>query len=138
MLARLTVKYFDHDDLSHLNDWLRAREHKPSEMSDLPAVGFVASDGDFRIATCFLRRCEGNYGILDGLATNPEASSELRNAAIDAVVSAICDEAKQREITNLVAWTIDKGTLERSFRHGFVQSHFALITKNVKDVPLTQ
>jgi hypothetical protein len=119
-------------NLSTIHDWLRAREHKPVEMSDLPSIGFVVSEGDFRIAVCFLRRCEGNYGILDGLCTNPEADSELRHVAIDTAVRMICEEARQREITNLVAWTIDKGTLERGCdRHGFSKSEHAVITKDL-------
>jgi hypothetical protein len=134
--VELNVKYFDYDDLPFLNDWLRARGMAPSEFSDLPTVGFVVSEGDLRIAACFLRRCEGNYGIVDGLTTNPEAPSVLRHVAIDTAVRMICEEARQREITKLVAWSIDKGTLERAYeRHGFVQSHNTLITKDLS-VPL--
>lgn len=138
MRVELSVKYFDHDDLPFLNDWLRARDLSPKEIHDIPSIGFVVSEGDFRIATCFLRRCEGNYGIVDGLCTNPEADSELRHYAIDVAVKIICEEAKQREITHLVAWTVDNGTLERGCtRHGFSKSRHTLLTKELFTPPQT-
>lgn len=132
MPVNLTIKYFDFDDLKHLNNWLLARGHKTNEIYDLPSVGFIVSDGDLPIAACFLRRCEGNLGIVDGLCSNPEASSELRHAALDLAISAVCEEAKTREITNLIAWSIDTSALLRGCqRHGFLQTHYTLMTRNL-------
>lgn len=134
MRVELVAKYFDHDDLSFLNDWLLARGMRAREMSELPSIGFTISDGDYRIATCFLRRCEGNFGIIDGLASNPEADSELRHAALDAAINMVVEEAKQREITHLIAWSVDKGTQERAFRHGFKESKQTILTKELEAV----
>lgn len=132
MRVELQIKYFDHDDLPYLNDWLVARGKPRVEISELPSIGFTVSDGDFRIATCFLRRCEGNYGIVDGLCSNPEASSELRHHALDLAIRMTCEEARQREITNLVAWSVDGGTIARSCqRHGFKQAPHVLLTKSL-------
>lgn len=134
MRVELNVKYFSHDDLPFLNDWLRSRKKSTYEICDLPAVGFVISEGDYRIATCFLRRCEGNYGIVDGLCSNPEAAPELRHAALDVAIKMACEEAKQREISHLIAWTIDGSVLERSCeRHGFAKSDHALLTKDLTE-----
>lgn len=134
MRVELVAKYFDHDDLPFLNDWLRLRGLRPREMSELPSIGFVVSEGDYRIATCFLRRCEGNFGIVDGLASNPEADSTLRHAALDVAIQMVTEEAKQREITHLIAWSVDKGTLERAFRHGFQESKQTILTRNLEAV----
>jgi N-acetylglutamate synthase-like GNAT family acetyltransferase len=135
--VELNIKYFDHDDLVHLNDWLRIRGHKPTEMYDLPSIGFLVSEGDHPIAACFLRRCEGNVGIVEGLTSNPESTSSLRHVAIDAAIRVICEEAKAREISKLLAWTVDSSTLLRGCeRHGFVQSHQTLLTKDL-DAPTT-
>lgn len=132
MRVELNIKYFDYDDLSYLNDWLVARGHARKEIHDLPSIGFMVSEGDFRIATCFLRRCEGNYGIVDGLASNPEAPSELRHAALDSAIRMVCEEALQREITHLIAWTVDGSVLLRSCeRHGFSKSTHVLLTKEL-------
>lgn len=139
MRADLHVKYFEYEDLSFLNDWLREREHKTFEYYELPAVGFIVSEGDLRIATCFLRRCEGGYGIVDGLASNPEAESWMRDQALDLVVQMVCEEAKQRGITRLVAWTIDSSTLERgSTRHGFLKSQNILLFRDLAEHFSTQ
>lgn len=132
MRVELSVKYFDHDDLESMNDWLRARNKPPQEMSDLPAIGFVVAEGDTRVATCFLRRCEGNYGIVDGLCTNPAVDSAIRHVAIDTAVRMVCEEARQREISHLVAWTVEGSVLARGMsRHGFQKSSFSLLTKDL-------
>lgn len=135
---RVEVKYFDHDDLIDLNNWMRLRGRQPYEMSDLPAVGFTVSQGDTKIATCFLRRCEGNYGIVDGLASNPDADSKQRHAGLDVAIKMVCEEAKNREITHLIAWTVDNGTLQRGCeRHGFTKSRHNLMTKELLEPPQT-
>lgn len=132
MQVKLTLKYFDFSDIGDLNNWLKARGRAPQEVSDLPAVGFVVLSEEIRVAACFLRRCEGGIGIVDGLTTNPDAPSELRHVSIDLVVKAICEEAKQREITQLIAWTVDKGTLERGcLRHGFQKSPHTFMAKDL-------
>lgn len=133
MRVELNVKYFDHEDLPVLNEWLRLRGNKPTEVYDLPAVGFMVSEGDFEIAACFLRRCEGGLGIIEGLTTNPTASSALRHAAIDMVVQCVIEEAKARDIGKLLTWTVDAGTQVRGLnRHGFVQSHQTFMTKDLE------
>jgi len=131
--AELNVKYFDHEDLPVLNEWLRLRGHKAAEVYDLPAVGFLVSEGDFEIAACFLRRCEGGLGIVEGLTSNPTATSALRHQALDMAIQCVIEEAKSRDITKLLAWTVDAGTQVRSIaRHGFVQSHQTFMTKDME------
>lgn len=135
MRVELQVKYFDYDDLAYLNDWLVSRGKPRAEMSELPSIGFIVSEGDFRIATCFLRRCEGNYGIVDGLCSNPEADSKLRHYALDAAIRMVCEEAKEREITHLIAWTTEDSVLSRGCeRHGFQKSVHQLLTKELSAV----
>jgi len=130
--VKLTLKYFDYDDLGDLNDWLKARGKPPQEYSDIPAIGFVVIHEDQKLVACFLRRCEGNMGIVDGLTSNPSAPSELRHVALDLAISSICEEAKQREISHLIAWTLDKGTLERGcLRHGFQKSPHTFLAKDL-------
>lgn len=133
MQVELSVKYFDYDDLPFLNDWLKARGKSVYEISDLPSVGFTVSVDDVKVATCFLRRCEGNYGIVDGLCSNPEAEPHIRHYALDTAIKMVCEEARRVEITHLIAWTVEGSVLERgSKRHGFDKSSHVLLTKKLE------
>lgn len=133
MRVKLSVKYFDLDDLPDLNDWLVSRGHSRQEPCDLPAVGFVVSSEDERIATCFLRRCEGNYGIIDGLASNPDAPGPLRHAALDLAIQMCEAEARNREITHLLAWSKEERVLDRAERLGFEKSKHFILSKEIPD-----
>ncbi len=134
MQVKLSVKYFDHEDLAALNDWLVARGRKREDVSDIPAVGFIVSHDDMKVAACFLRRCEGNVGIVDGLTSNPDAPPEIRHAALDVAINCVCEEAKQREITRLMAWTVDNSALIRGCeRHGFAKLSHILMSKDLSE-----
>ena len=123
-------------DLDDLNSWLIARSHPEAKIEDLAGIGFICleerkTEDDFPVAVAFLRRCEGGFGILDSLATNPDASSKLRHLAIDLTVGRIINKAKSYNMRHLLAWSLDAGTLERSERHGFVQPPHVLITRSL-------
>lgn len=130
MPADLVVKYFGFEDIPILNGWLDKRGVKRLEPWELPAVGFMVSIGDTPVAACFLRRCEGNVGIVEGLTSNPDATPPLRHAALDAAISCVCDEAKAREITKLMAWTVEDSVITRgNCRHGFISTKQKVLVK---------
>lgn len=139
MQVKLQVRYFDADeDLLTLNEWLKEWDHGEMDRANIPAIGFMVSEDDTPIAACFLRRCEGKVGILDGLATNPAVPGPLRHVAIDAAVKMLIEEAKRCEITTLIAWTQDASTLVRGLgRHGFRKLPDTMITKDLRVTPAT-
>lgn len=103
---------------------LRKRDH--SIPSEVPALGFIAVS-DTLVSFCFLRMVEGNYAIVDGLASNPECSSALRHEGNDLVIKACIDEAKRLKLRNLIAFTTENTALERSLRNGFVKLQHSVI-----------
>lgn len=135
MPVNLTVRFFDRfDDLAILNEWLRARKHKELDRSSLPPIGVLVLEDETPIAVCFLRRCEGLIGIIDGLATNPEAESAIRHQAIDTAVRVIIEQARIYGVTALMAWSKDAGTLVRAFdRHGFKKLPDTMIVKDLEE-----
>lgn len=138
MLDELAVKYFSPEDVDALNAWLVARKHPAVTFAELPAIGFMVFHDETPAAACFLRRCEGNYGIVDGLASNPECSGSVRHRALDLAIRMICEEARVWDITHLIAWSVDDSTLERSTtRHGFTKSRNTLLIKDLSDAPKT-
>lgn len=138
-MAKLYIKRYEGGgEFTILNYWLEKRGHQQVEEDSLPKIGYIVLDDDAPICVGFLRRCEGNFGFLDGLATNPEVPGPIRHVAIDALVTKIIMKATEIGLTNLIAWSLDKGTLERSETHGFVKSPYTLITKDLKAVTICQ
>lgn len=100
---------------------LRSRSTYEPTRDEMPEIGFIAFEGSEPIATAFIRRCEGQYALVDTLTSNPHSSSSLRHAAQDLLIQRCISEAKHRGIKQLFAFTANKGTLERSIRNGFEQ-----------------
>ena len=93
----------------------------PFDMSDIPALGIVAFERGTPFAAAFLRRCEGDFAIFDGLITDSLADSTQRNAGLDLITTQIIDIAKELKLKGIIAWSKDYFTLIRASRHGFVQ-----------------
>jgi N-acetylglutamate synthase-like GNAT family acetyltransferase len=129
----IAIKRFELDsDLPILNDWLRARGAMEVDEAGVPAIGFICFEGGVAVCAAFLRRCEGNMGFIEGMASNPEVPGIIRHYALDALTERICREAVAREMTTLLAWSVDTSTLVRSARHGFKQLQQTLISKDLR------
>ncbi len=110
---------FDHSYIPEINSWLVAREHKVPPLDDFPKIGYVVSYRGEYVACAFIREVEGNYGQLDGLATNPDFPGDMRSEAIDLVVQKIFTKAKEMKLKALLSFSKDKNTLIRSKKFGF-------------------
>lgn len=107
------------------------KRQKPTTLADnLPSLGFVASTAAYPVSFGFLRMVEGKYAIVDGLVSNSDCVSEARHEGNDLVIKACIEAAKSLNIKNLIAWTLDDSTLERSIRNGFVELPHAFLAYN--------
>src|SRR3989442_660241 len=95
-------KYMSQDHNSFVTDWLQKRDLPNSLAFDLPEVGFIVSERGEPIAVGFIRRCEGNCGMIDSLISNPDAPSDMRHSAIDLVVDQVLKTAKDLELKSLI------------------------------------
>lgn len=125
-------KYDESLDLIHINKWLVARQKQDVDPYDVPDVGFVACFKKRPIAAGFLRQIEGENALFDSLISNPEATSEFRHIAIDLVVNAVIGAARKRGIKQVLAFTVDEGTLKRALRHSFVKLPHTVISLDLK------
>lgn len=104
----------------HISKWLKYRSiYKSSLVSELPALGYIAYEDELPVAAGFLRLCEGGFGMIDSLITDPTAPGELRNEALDKITHCILQYAKSNNINNIIAFSRDNNTLTRSLKHGF-------------------
>lgn len=124
--------YYDYlEAMYDSQEYTDARE--PSE--SLPSIGFIAFEGSVPIAAGFLRKIEGNYGMIDSLVTNAQSSSELRHEAIDLIVRHLIKSAKHLKMNSILSFSKDKSTLVRSISHGFMLSDkHVMLSLNLKEI----
>jgi len=128
----MDVRNFNIDlDLPEINRWLEARKVPLARAEDQPELSYVVIDDGVPVAACSLRRCEGGYGMIDGLVTNPSFSAFKRSDAIDLVVRKVIATAKEHNIKSLLGFSVDVGTLRRSEKHGFRKLPDTVIALNL-------
>lgn len=129
---KMNLSFFCADDhFSYIKSWLKERNLPQIEIGDLPKWGFICFANKEPTCAGFLRMCEGDYAILDSLITNPLAPSIHRHHCIDFLVEHLIKIAKMIGIKQIVAFSVDESTLERSKKHGFYQSGYTVIVKKV-------
>jgi len=111
---------FNLDCKSHIQAWVNKRELK-IDLNTLPKFGLIALDKGTPMAAGFIREVEGGFGMIDSFITDPEASSALRDEALNRITAKLIKIAKYNKVNQLIAYTVDKNTLVRSLSHGFVQ-----------------
>jgi len=122
----MELKLFSSKYLADINKWLTAHGKTQVELVDMPSLGFVAEN----VAAGFLR--QGEYmGVIDAIITNPEASSEDRNLALDLIFERLVITSKQCNIKVLFGFSEDEHTLSRSERYGFKKSDMTLMVRGI-------
>lgn len=106
-------------DLDQIKSWLADWNMSSELIEQLPEIGFVARDQEGSIAAGFLRRVEGGLVLLDSLIANPKASGKRRSYALDRVVEALLEKAREFKWMKVLAFTKERAILKRSVKHGF-------------------
>lgn len=113
--------------------WLGLRCIDQAVADDLPKIGYIAYNRSLPIAAGFVRSCEDDLGMIEGLISNPMAKSEDRHDGLDDVIDACIQYAKARGVKRLLAYSIDVGTIKRSQSHGFGRLPHVLVGMNLGD-----
>lgn len=115
-------------DLKYINQWLSKRGMEVCEKKDLPKIGFTASYDGHLIAAGFVRQCEGRVGWFDSLVCDPSCEFKIRNQCIDAVVKKVLEVCRKKKLKKILAFSINKRTLVRSEKYGFVKQPHCIIS----------
>lgn len=89
------------------------------KMKTLPKVGYIALMNGKPIAAGFLRRVEPCFAQLDTLCSNAYFGSKIRHLGVGKVVDSLIEDAKALKLEGILAYTSDKGTLDRAIGLGF-------------------
>lgn len=112
--------YERREHFTHLEEWVHGWTLPETVLKEIPKYGFVASEKGIVYAAAFLRLVEKtNTVLLDGLIANPKTSGKARYHALNRVVEACIDKAKFFGSHQILAYSVDVGTLKRSLRFGF-------------------
>ncbi len=107
-------------DLASINAWLDERGLSPVPANELPEIGWIVPGVGF----AGLRRVEGNYYLLDGIITNPDAPASMRHQALNDFFSMAIMAAGGRPV---LGFTADESIFNRALKAGFTASHFRLM-----------
>lgn len=129
-MDNIEIIRFSYNHIKLVQGWLQTHG-KSDNVTKIPQIGYVATSSDGPIAAGFLRDCDGVFGIIDGLVSNPKASSEARDQALDMITEKIIEQAKDMKLDGIVAWSNHKNTLLRASRHGFVATDHTFIVKKL-------
>ena len=99
----------------HVKGWL---QHWNESMTPeaLPKTGFIIPDK----AVGFLYRTDSSMALIENLVARPGLSREERNEAVDAIVTAVCEEAARQGFKTLLGYTVLDAVVKRAQRHGFL------------------
>ena len=111
----MIVKPYRPEYKGKIEAWLKKRGIDTKVVADLPEVGFISPN----VAAGFLRKVEGNFGMIDSFITNPEASPHNRNEALDKITESLVRTAYGLGMKQLLAISVDENTLKRAVRLGF-------------------
>lgn len=120
----LLEQYNEDKHFKLLTNILKVHEAHIPTKEEMPKLGYVVyslEPSKLVVSFCFIRMVEGNFAMIDGLTSNPECSSALRNRGNDLAINACIDKAKTLKLQNLIAFTSDPSTKKRSIRRGFVE-----------------
>lgn len=111
------IRDFQTEDKVILSEWLTERDCLVED-GEIPLQGYIAEVQDTPVACAFIRFC-GKYGFIEGMTTNPSASSEQRHLSMNLLTMKILKEAKRGNLVKLIGYTVDQGILQRAKSLGF-------------------
>ncbi len=115
--ADLAIERYDPDRHgSEFRSWCAAWGLPETAAGLVPQFGVIAPG----VACAFLYRTDSPVCHIDLLLSAPGIDDDLRDRAIDTIVSAIIATATELGFTRMYAHTALSAVVERAERHGFV------------------
>lgn len=126
----LEIRQYIPSDLALINGWLAKQGVSETSSAELPEIGRVALFAKKPAAAIFLRRAEGNLGLIDGLCASPEIRRAERHHIIDSLVEALIQEARKLKLAALMFFSRSGSVFTRAERFGFRDPGFKVMRLN--------
>lgn len=113
-------KFSAEEDLAYLVLWAHKRGLEAPNPHYLPGSGIVILDEEGRrICASFLVLTDANFAIISGFASDPDVDKQVRSEALDLLIEALCERARQLGIDVVSGSSNNKALTARWKRHGF-------------------
>lgn len=109
----MELRRYKSSDKDQLDLWYNAHQMPP--MAAVPKRGFIVPG----IGAGFMMVTDDGLALLDGYITNPAASWDERQRAIDDITAALLSEANRGGFRQVLAITTAQGIYDRALRLGF-------------------
>lgn len=123
----MTLRRYRAADGLEVSEWYKARAIE-TPRAQLPEVGYII-DG---VAAGFMIQTDTDVAFIEGLVSNPRASKQSRDKALDMIVGAIERKAAELGYAVLVGWTRQDVVLSRAHRNFFKKKgDFMMVAKEI-------
>lgn len=128
----MRISRFDYDcHYQTMAMWYMKHGLDIPSMKSLPDVGFVASE-DRPVAIGFLYRTDSNVVLFDGFVTDPLASREHRDKALNLIADYLLEETGPN--CEIVVLTKTQSIVDRALKFGFNDNgQYRLLTRGVEN-----
>lgn len=114
-----------------LQSWLEKRDANIDLTQEALGYGYVIySLVNGPIAMGFIREC-GPLGFIEGVTTNPDASKEDRNEAMDSLIKHLIWYAKRQNIKKVIGYTLHENLVARTEGLGFKRQPHILVSMDL-------
>jgi hypothetical protein len=121
-----------------LRKLLDQRQLSPLLAFYVPETGLVSCKfdqdiQDYEVIACgFIRRIEGNYGLLDAYIADKFMDKEKRDQTLDEITSHLIQLAKKQKVNHLFAFSALPAIIKRAQKHGFeIQPNMQVLTMSL-------
>lgn len=117
-----------YEHIAGVQRWLEDRGMKPWPRVMFQAPGFIVPG----VAAVWIFTTPP-FALVECLVSNPAATSDDRDAALDAVVTAALDYAREKGVRVVYSTTTNGAVMARAEKHGFhvVQTNAALLVADL-------
>jgi len=116
MSIGIGIRRYTSQDYEALSSWYHKRNVNSVQESYIPKIGFVIEG----IAMGFLMQTDANLGILEPFISNPEASKEDRDMALNVILELLTRTAKEMNYKGVFGFSTSLPMIRRALKQGFI------------------
>lgn len=133
-MAQIEIYPFSSNDIADLHTMHKTQNADLPEISSyLPEIGFIVRDEkNTPVAAGFLRKLEGNFGMLDTYVSNASLPAETRHQAIELITQTIEITAKNLGLNGLLFFTAHNSIGQRALDRGYRLTSNIMMVKDLK------
>lgn len=116
----MEAKPYKPENHSILASWWVGHGWNPVPQDHLPEIGFISWKNTTPIAAGFLYKTDSKFGVMEWLLADIKSDTADRDQALDLVLQALFNAAKENNIKSIYTTTNHKRLIERYKANGCI------------------